>query len=163
MGRRAKNKQQAPEPIEKPVHTGLSRRAQAKVNKQKTANEKKRQNTEDIAPKSNKKAKAAPKAMAKGEDELWDDLEVASDDNSEAELDEFDMDEDEEQSEEEDEEVEQEFFPKSNADFLGSDSEQEVDEDDEEDEDDDEYDDDELVEVHTHTHTHLISIRQILI
>ncbi|KAG1474531.1 hypothetical protein G6F56_000307 [Rhizopus delemar] len=146
MGRRAKNKQQAPEPIEKPVHTGLSRRAQAKVNKQKTANEKKRQNTEDIAPKSNKKAKAAPKAMAKGEDELWDDLEVASDDNSEAELDEFDMDEDEEQSEEEDEEVEQEFFPKSNADFLGSDSEQEVDEDDEEDEDDDEYDDDELVE-----------------
>ncbi|CAO3669347.1 unnamed protein product [Rhizopus stolonifer] len=148
MGRRAKNKQQAPEPIEKPVHTGLSRRAQAKVNKQKTANEKKRQNTEDIAPKSNKKAKAAPKTVAKGEDELWDDLEVASDDNSEAELDEFDMDEDEfeEQSEEEEEEVEQEFFPKSNTDFLGSDSEQEVDEDGEEDEDDDEYDDDELVE-----------------
>ncbi|KAI9249984.1 NOL1/NOP2/sun family-domain-containing protein [Sporodiniella umbellata] len=148
MGRRAKNKQQAPEPIEKPVREGLSRRAQAKVNKQKAANEKKRQNTEDIAPKQSKKVKALSKKKEVApvvDDELWDNLEVASDDESEADLDEYDMEEEDEFIQEE-EEVEQDFFPKSNADFLGSESEAEENEEDEDEDEDEDDEDDELVE-----------------
>ncbi|KAG1151409.1 hypothetical protein G6F37_001191 [Rhizopus arrhizus] len=159
MGRRARNKQKAPEPIEKPQHEGISRRAQAKLKKQQAANEKsnkKRQNTEELAPKNKKKAKSESKKTVT-EDDLWDNLEVASDGGESEELDEFDMEEDEfqesgsaeeeEEQDDEEEEEEQQFFPKADADFLGSESEEDQEEEEEEEEEeDDEFEDDELVE-----------------
>jgi ribosomal RNA methyltransferase Nop2 len=166
MGYKAKNKQGAPEPLEKPTFDGPSKRAKARLNKAKAAaaekksDNKKRQNTAEEPKKNNKKAKTSkPAAREEPEEDLWDNLEVASDDNSDAENDEFDMsdfenagsDNDivEEQEESEEEEEEEEIFPQAEGGFLGSDSEEEMELDqEEEEEDEDEYDSDEIAEVY---------------
>lgn len=161
MGHKAKNKQKAPEPIEKPKFEGLSKRAKARLNKTKAAaieKNNKRQLAEETPKKNAKKAKTTKAVDEDAEGDLWDNLEVASDDENSDELDdEFDMsdydisnDEDEEEEVKEEEEVvvneEQDVFPKAEDDFLGSDSEEEMELDQEEseeaDSDDDEEDED---------------------
>ncbi|KAG2235908.1 NOL1/NOP2/sun family-domain-containing protein [Thamnidium elegans] len=156
MGHKAKNKQKAPEPIEKPTFEGLSKRAKARLNKTKAAaaeKNNKRQLAEETPKKSSKKAKTTQ--AADGDGDLWDNLEVASDDENSDDLnDEFDMsdyaDSNDELDEEEGEDAEeQDVFPKAEDDFLGSDSEQEMEVDQEESEQEDsesEQDDDEHVE-----------------
>ncbi|KAG2204897.1 hypothetical protein INT46_009850 [Mucor plumbeus] len=167
MGHKAKNKQGNPEPLEKPVFEGLSKRAKARLNKTKAAAAEKkgnkRQNVEEPK-KSNKKAKKAVAAIEEPEEDLWDNLDVASDDENSDDLDdEFDMenvdqidDEDEEVEDEDEEQEAQEVFPQAKGGFLGSDSEDEqdledademdLDQEDNEEEDDDEYDSDEIAE-----------------
>lgn len=168
MGYKAKNKQGAPEPLEKPKFDGPSKRAKARLNKAKAAaadkksENKKRQNTTEEPKKNNKKVKTSKAAPLEApEEDLWDNLEVASDDNSDAENDEFDMsdfenedsdnddvvEEQEEDEEDEEKDEEDEVFPQAEGDFLGSDSEEEMELDQEEEEDDDEYDSDEIAEV----------------
>ncbi|KAF1797831.1 NOL1/NOP2/sun family-domain-containing protein [Mucor lusitanicus] len=166
MGHKAKNKQGAPEPLEKPKFEGLSKRAKARLNKTKAAaaekkGNNKRQHTEEPK-KANKKAKKAA-VQEEPEEDLWDNLEVASDDENSDDLDdEFDVndlddqvvdEEDVEEEEEDDDEEEQEVFPQAEGGFLGSDSEEEQEEADEmdldqaeDDSDDDEYDSDEIAE-----------------
>lgn len=175
MGHKAKNKQAAPQPLEKPKYDGLSKRAKARLNKSKAAaaekkaaatnnnNNKKRQHEEPVADtkKSSKKAKTAAPVVQEEEGDLWDNLEVASDDNSDDLDDEFDMEdlnsndefseqEEEEEVEEEEEEEEegQDIFPQAEGGFLGSDSEEEMelDQEEEEEEDDESDDDDDLAE-----------------
>ncbi|GAA5807915.1 rRNA (cytosine-C5-)-methyltransferase nop2 [Mucor flavus] len=157
MGHKAKNKQKAPEPIEKPVFEGLSKRAKARLNKTKAAAEErnnKRQLAEETPKKSSKKAKTTKAADGETGD-LWDNLEVATDDENSDDLnDEFDMSDyadsnDEVEDEEEEAAEEQDVFPKAQDDFLGSDSEQEMEVDQQESEQEDsesEDDDDEHVE-----------------
>ncbi|KAI8098136.1 NOL1/NOP2/sun family-domain-containing protein [Gilbertella persicaria] len=154
MGYKAKNKQPAPEPLEKPKREGLSRRQKAKLNKAKAKpvekkDNKKRQQGEQVEKKTVKKAKLAEPA-----EDLWDNLEVASDDNSEDLDDEFDMSDFEnaansdmeEMDQEEEEEEEKDIFPKADNSFLGSDSEEEQEEQEEEEEEEDEYDSDTIAE-----------------
>ncbi|CAO3617573.1 unnamed protein product [Mucor hiemalis] len=163
MGHKAKNKQGAPQPLEKPKFDGLSKRAKARLNKTKAAaaekvaasGNKKRQHEEPAAKKTSKKAKTA---VVEEEGDLWDNLEVASDDENSDDLDdEFDMedmnsnDESEQEEEEEQEEQEaQDVFPQAEGGFLGSDSEEEMEldqEDEEEEEEDDEFDDEDFKRV----------------
>ncbi|KAI8636435.1 NOL1/NOP2/sun family-domain-containing protein [Parasitella parasitica] len=166
MGYKAKNKQGNPEPLEKPVYEGLSKRAKARLNKTKAAaaekKSKKRQHVEEPK-KSNKKAKKAVEENP--EEDLWDNIEVASDvENSDDLDDEFDMEnldqvvgngdkeEEEEDEEDEDEDETPEDFPQAKGGFLGSDSEEEqgdemdFDQEGDEDEEDDEYDSDDIAE-----------------
>jgi hypothetical protein len=149
MGYKAKNKQKAPEPLEKPKFDGPSRRAKARMNKAKKEKEvpAKKGGKRQLEETSSKKVTKKPKVESA--EDLWDDLEVASDDNSDdAEVDEFEMTdfESNDEQEEEEEPVEQDIYPQAEDDFLGSDSEPEVEEDEDEDEemDDDEYDSDEF-------------------
>ncbi|KAI7896582.1 NOL1/NOP2/sun family-domain-containing protein [Mucor mucedo] len=139
MGHKAKNKQGAPEPIEKPKYEGLSKRAKARQNKTKAAAAEKKSNKRALEESaivkkggSKKAKKSVEEAPVEGGD-LWDNLEVATDDENSDDLpDEFDMsdyansnDEEEEEEEEEEELEEQDVFPQAEGGFLGSDSEEE--------------------------------------
>ncbi|KAI7863331.1 NOL1/NOP2/sun family-domain-containing protein [Spinellus fusiger] len=152
MGHRAKNKQGAPAPLEKPTFDKSKKRG--KGNK-KPEIKRKRPQKEEARPvikkqKTNTPVKPAQAVQPKkgkktvqikeADEDLWDNADSASDDNSMDELD-----------DEFDEELDDEFddaagvFPKTDIDFLGSDSEQEGEEEDEE-EDSDEDEDDEIAE-----------------
>lgn len=156
MGHKAKNKQGAPEPIEKPKFEGLSKRAKARLNKTKAAavekNNKRQLAEESVGKKSSKKAKTIVDA---GEGDLWDNLEVATDDENSDDLeDEFDMSDyansnDEEEEKEEEVVEEQDVFPQAEGGFLGSDSEgeMELDQEEELEEESEEEDEDEHTEV----------------
>ncbi|KAI8327881.1 NOL1/NOP2/sun family-domain-containing protein [Blakeslea trispora] len=169
MGYKAKNKQPAPEPLEKPKRDGLSRRQKSKLKKTQATQKvetKKRSLPEEPQTKKvtiTKKAKVEKKSKkeTKPDEDLWDNLEIASDDNSDDMDDEFDMDGldmeemqdddivDSDNEEEEEEEEEQDIFPKAENGFLGSDSEEEDEEEEieeEEEEDEDEYDSDAVAE-----------------
>ncbi|KAI9476029.1 MAG: NOL1/NOP2/sun family-domain-containing protein [Benjaminiella poitrasii] len=158
MGYKAKNKQPAPEPLEKKKNAnGLSRRAKAKLNKAKSSAPEKKTNKRQHVdePKKNAKKVKTSKAVEEPEEDLWDNLEIASDDDDD-EIDEFDIDEFEnsndeemeqaEESEQEDDEdeEEQDLFPKAEGNFLGSDSEEEMPLEEEEEGEGDEFDEDEL-------------------
>ncbi|CEP16704.1 hypothetical protein [Parasitella parasitica] len=157
MGHKAKNKQGNPEPLEKPVYQGLSKRAKARLNKTKAATAEKKSKKRQHAEESKKPNKKAKKAVEENpEEDLWDNLEVASDDENSDDLDdEFDKEnfdqvvqndgEEEEDETEDDEEETQEVFPQAEGGFLGSDSEEDDMDLDQEDESD-EYDSDDIAE-----------------
>ncbi|KAI8351204.1 NOL1/NOP2/sun family-domain-containing protein [Choanephora cucurbitarum] len=165
MGYKAKNKQPAPEPLEKPKRDGLSRRQKSKLKKtqavQKVETKKRTLVEEPQTKTTTKKIKVEKKSkkVEKPDEDLWDNLEIASDDNSDDMDDEFDMDgtdmedmqDDDVVDSDNEEEEEQNIFPKAENGFLGSDSEEEEEEEEEEqeeeeEEDDDEYDSDAVAE-----------------
>ncbi|KAI8991359.1 NOL1/NOP2/sun family-domain-containing protein [Mycotypha africana] len=165
MGYKARNKQPPPQPLEKPnKNNGLSRRAKAKATKQ----------NKKAAPTSEapgKKTKAEQKKQ-QPEDDLWDNLEVVSDDGEDSEvdeeMDEFDvediasddelnMSDEEDQEEEEIEEVdddeesdddqgEQKYFPKAQGGLFESEEEEEGEEEEEDEKMASEGDEDEDVD-----------------
>ncbi|KAI7885586.1 NOL1/NOP2/sun family putative RNA met [Lichtheimia hyalospora FSU 10163] len=161
MGRRARNKQPAPAPLDGPVKHG---KANGKNKKKSAEIKRKRQQDEQIAaPKKQKinTKKALKKKQQEssdeeeeeaeflsevanegGEDDLWDNVEPATDDDEPLD-DEFDMDD--LGSENDDDNI----FPKADKGFLESDSEEEQaseEEEEEEEESDEEEDDEDISE-----------------
>ncbi|KAF7724313.1 rRNA (cytosine-C5-)-methyltransferase nop2 [Apophysomyces ossiformis] len=163
MGRRARNKQGPPAPLED-FKSGKAQQPKKRQQKKTDTKRKRTQADEDDVVttkklKNNKAEKkdttnnikqkkpAAEKKTKKeepaDEPEMWDDLEMASDeDENEVLDDEFDLDA--MRSDEDDEVV----FPKADGDFLGSDSEEEEEEEDaaDEEEEEDEDEDEEIAE-----------------
>lgn len=157
MGRRARNKQPPPAPLDAPTKPA---RANGKNKKKGPEIKRKRQQDEQIAqPKkqkiNTKKAlkKQQPESsdeeaeflseVAKegGEDDLWDNVEPATDDDEPLD-DEFDMDDLGSDN--------GDIFPKADKGFLGSDSEEEEEEQEEEEsEEESDEEDEDIAEVKT--------------
>lgn len=164
MGRRARNKQAPPKPLEEPERPLSRRFLKKQKQKQKAAEiKRKREHDEEEVQQPKKQKLNGNKAAARkadnseeedeeevieaGEDlaengdqddDLWDNVEAASDEDDEVLDDEFDVD---------GEEVDGNIFPKADTDFLGSESEEEVEEQEEEEEEDESDEDDEIAEV----------------
>ncbi|KAI8096472.1 NOL1/NOP2/sun family-domain-containing protein [Halteromyces radiatus] len=140
MGRRARNKQGPPAPLpnpDGPVYDSSKRSrtakklkaaaAEKKNNKRKRTdqvetNQKKiKQQQQPVVKKSSGKKDQPKKIEDEGED-LWDNVEMGSDDDEDLLDDEFDMD----TMENGDDDDNDMIFPKADTDFLGSDDDDEV-------------------------------------
>ncbi|KAI8143192.1 NOL1/NOP2/sun family-domain-containing protein [Fennellomyces sp. T-0311] len=138
MGRRQRNKQGAPAPLD-----GFSKKKNnASKNKKNDKRKRPANNDDKVVLKKQKvvekveESDQEPDFLAEANnsgDDLWDNVEAASDDDDEMLDDEFDLEGDGE-----------DIFPKADTNFLGSDSEEEE-EAEEEEEDSDEDDDDEHI------------------